>query len=318
MRKNILISAGGTATAWHLASLIKSEFNEYFNLYICDINPDYLVPASKLADKFIQVPSINSLGYKDTMINLFKENNIDIFVPLIDFDVYTFPCDDPILKKINVFSTGVKQSSSAKLRNKKILSYYLEENNINVPKVYSTLSEIEKIETDEILLKPISGFGSRGVKKVTKEESYKYIGNQDILLQEICQGPEITVEVFNSKGVIKSICRERIEIKSGVCTKTRIWHDLDLHEIAVKLCNILELPVAFCFQVMKNSNGEWVVIDLNPRLGAGTALVSACGWSLASAALAEWSNCGKDPMEYLNPISGEKFVTRVYKEIVMN
>jgi carbamoylphosphate synthase large subunit len=318
MRRNILISAGGTATAWHLANLVKSEFKEYFELYMCDINPSYLVPASTLSDKFIQVPPIHSVGYKQTMINLFKEYNIDIFVPLIDFDVYEFPCDDPMLKEIGVFSTGVNHSSCEKLRNKKVLSYYLQENKINVPNLYNTLVEIEEAKADEFLIKPISGFGSRGIKKISKRESREYIGNEDVLLQEICQGPEVTVEVFNSKGVIKSISRERIEVKNGVCTKTKLWFDLELHEIAVKLCNILKLPIAFCFQVMKNSVGEWVVIDVNPRLGAGTALASACGWSLASAALVEWGKLEMDASKYLNSISGEKFVTRVYKEIIMN
>lgn len=318
MKRNILISAGGTATAWHLANLIKTEFKEYFNLFVCDINPNYLVPASTLCDKFIQVPPIKSDGYKQTMIHLFKKFNVDIFVPLIDFDVYEFPCDDPLLKEIGVDSTGVHLHSSKKLSNKKILSYFLKENRINVPILYNTLAEIEEADADEFLIKPVAGFGSRGIRITSKSGAGEYIGNEDVLIQELCKGPEVTVEVFNSEGVIQSICRERIEVKSGVCTKTRLWFDLELHKIAVKLCNIIKLPIAFCFQVMKNSSGEWAVIDVNPRLGAGTALASACGWSLASAALVRWGKLEKDALKYLDSISGEKFVTRVYKEILMN
>ena len=38
MKQNILISAGGTATVWHLASLVAEKFTSYFNLFVCDIN----------------------------------------------------------------------------------------------------------------------------------------------------------------------------------------------------------------------------------------------------------------------------------------
>jgi hypothetical protein len=60
MKKNILISAGGTATAWHLAFLVSEVFVTHFNLFVCDINPPYLIPTARLAQRFIQVPRIES------------------------------------------------------------------------------------------------------------------------------------------------------------------------------------------------------------------------------------------------------------------
>ena len=60
MKKNILISAGGTATAWHLDSLVSEKFATYFNLFVCDINPSYLIPGARFAQRFIQVPRIDN------------------------------------------------------------------------------------------------------------------------------------------------------------------------------------------------------------------------------------------------------------------
>jgi hypothetical protein len=52
MKKNILISAGGTATAWYLASLVAEKFTPYFQFFVCDINPPYLITAARLAQRF--------------------------------------------------------------------------------------------------------------------------------------------------------------------------------------------------------------------------------------------------------------------------
>ncbi|MDO7204860.1 hypothetical protein Q5M85_12630 [Paraclostridium bifermentans] len=44
--KKIMILAGGTATAWHLVNEIEKYYNGMLEVYICDINPPYLIPSS--------------------------------------------------------------------------------------------------------------------------------------------------------------------------------------------------------------------------------------------------------------------------------
>ena len=99
--KKILISAGGTATAWHITNLINQYFKDDFEIHICDINADYLIPASTLCYQFHKVPKITDNKYTEEMLKLMKEEEIDIFVPLIDFDLEIFPKDSKELKKIN-------------------------------------------------------------------------------------------------------------------------------------------------------------------------------------------------------------------------
>jgi hypothetical protein len=35
---------------------VSEKFATYFNLFVCDINPSYLIPGARLAQRFIQVP----------------------------------------------------------------------------------------------------------------------------------------------------------------------------------------------------------------------------------------------------------------------
>ena len=61
---------------------------------------------------------------------------------------------------------------------------------------------------------------------------------------------------------------------------------------------------------------EWLVTDINARLGAGTAISVAVGLDFFSGMFAVlW---GEDPSQYFIPLEKETFVTRQYSEFVMN
>ena len=174
------------------------------------------------------------------------------------------------------------------------------------------------LEDQKVFVKPEQGFGSHGARAVVVDDIAALLAREPgLLVQSMCYEPEITVEVFNRRGMIHSLCRERLETKAGVCTKARIWVDTALHSLSQRLCAVLDLPEAFCFQVMAGEDGTWLITDVNPRLGAGTALSTAYGWSLASAALACWGGI-EYPMQFLHTRSGDVHVVRVFQERVMD
>ena len=267
--KRIMILAGGTATAWHLVNEIEKYYKNTFEVYICDINPQYLVPSSTKCKEFIQVLPISNEGYYDNIISILKKYNIDILVPLIDFDLEIFSNDNEDLKKLNVKSTAPKKSVVQLLSDKYNMSKWMNEIGINAPKIY----EIDDIEHDqEYIIKPKKGFGSRGISKC-KGNEINSIDEENYIIQELCSPKEVTVEVFKSEKIFKTICRERIEVKSGVCTKTRIYNDKELNNAVKKIVDNIEFPNSACIQFMLSNDNKWCVTDINLRLGAGTALV---------------------------------------------
>jgi carbamoylphosphate synthase large subunit len=317
MKKNILISAGGTATGWHLASLVSEKFASYFNLFVCDINPPHLIPAARLAQRFFQVPLAASPDYHSHMLEIFAANKIEVFVPLVDADDSRFASDSAELAALGVRTTAVSSATSAIIGSKRNLSVFLESRSLRTPKTVST-EEVAKQTCGRFFIKPERGLGSKGAHEAESDEVLRAIAQDPTLLvQELCREPEITVEVFNHGGVL-SLCRERLETKAGVCTKARIFEDSAMQTLAERLCSALDLPLAFCFQVMTGADGEFLITDVNPRLGAGTALSTAYGWSLASAALACWGDLPLDPRRFLKTSPGSRYVVRVYKEVVMD
>jgi len=318
VKQRILISAAGTAAAFHLAELIKTKFGEHFSLYLCDTNPRHLVASAVFADGFFQVLPVTNGDFRGRMVEIFRKEQINIYVPLIDKDIYSFPADDPELVALGVKSVAPPAKSALVLRNKRTLAEHLRTKTIRVPRTF-TVEEIAAANPEtEYFVKPEDGWGSSGASSMTGRrinESAEQISGTRILIQELCQSPELTVEVYNARGKVLAVARERLETKSGVCTKARLSIDPDITAFAEKLCREIELPVAFCFQVMKNGADDWVLTDLNPRLGAGTSLSSTAGWSLAEAALVTWANLPTDPLHSLEQFHGERFVVRAYREI---
>jgi carbamoylphosphate synthase large subunit len=310
MKKKILILAGGTATAWHLSMMIKSRFEKDFILCIGDINKKNLIPASTLSDEYYQLPAITDSSYYSYMLELFKTKNIDIIVPLIDSDLALFPNDNTDLLKINVLSTAPVNNVVAISKSKTNMSELLKLNGVIVPELFNQ-NTIEPQK--DYFVKPDAGFGSKNTG-IFKGKDIDF--SKKIIVQEILHQPEITVEVFKKEDHLSYICRERLEVKSGVCTKARIFDNEEIGGIINHINTFLKLPLASCIQFMKNKDEQWCLTDFNMRLGAGTALSSAAGFGISSAFLSVLAG-QNDFRKYLKKTTDDLFVVRVYNEIIM-
>ena len=309
MKKNILVSAAGTATAWHIVNVIKKHFKDKLNIYVCDTNPKHLVATSTLADKFFQVPSFFDENYYSHMLNLLIEQSIDIYIPLIDYDFINFSQDNPDLIKNGIISLAPVSEVAELITNKRVMYEFFTFIGVNVPKIFSN-NEIE--DEIEYFVKPVRGYGSKGTRILKGREIQKH---DDIICQSICLKPELTVEVYSDTNNLISLGRERIEVKAGVATKAKCFYDDEVHSIITKIAQNVSLPLASCIQFMKDSNNEWSLIDLNLRIGAGTALSSAIGFEIVRAVFEKILN-GEDVKQFLKIPSNPRYIVRAYQEIV--
>jgi len=288
--------------------------SKYYEVFVCDIYDKELIASSIYADTFFKVPQISDNNYYSYMLELMYYNKIDIIIPLIDMDLHYFYKDNPDLEKMNIISTGPSKYSLNKLSNKKHVYEYCRRIGIPVPQEY----KIEEIHPEkEYFIKPIDGFGSKGAKKIMGKNILEDITLQkDHIIQEVCDKPEVTVEIFyKNKNNYSHIIRERLETKEGVCTKAKFIQDENLENILNIIYENFDLPQTSCIQFMKKKN-KWVLTDFNLRLGAGTALSTAIGWDLTYAFLIDLLNID-NPFNYLKKPTSPKIVVRVYQEIIM-
>jgi hypothetical protein len=170
-----------------------------------------------------------------------------------------------------------------------------------------------------VVLKPRRGFGSRGVQVFDDRQAFEHaLAGQwfDLAAQYRCEPPEITLDAFRAAdGRLRAVARERLAVLSGVAIKARVHEDPELEQLAGTVAEALELQGAFCLQVMRSAaHGGWSIIDVNPRLGGGTAMSAAAGVDVMAAALAAlWD---EDPWVHLPALGGERFVTRQFEDHV--
>ncbi len=282
-----------------------------------DTNPSQLCTTSLLVDSYRQVYPFRDEKFIIQLGEIFRIFNINSYLPLFPEEIVNanlFIKNNP---EIQIFKKLIPSEHAAKLcADKLALMCFMKSKGIPVP---NSACINEPWDTNQYFIKPRCGQGSLGTGIVNSVELFKIIENKDnlYLIQEVCKGPEVTVDVFTDeqKKTVHAVCRERLEIKTGVCTKARLFMDDEMAQIARDIAIALELQGSFCFQVMLTDSGRKVVTDVNPRPGAGTAMSVSVGNDFFSASFANaWE---EDWSRFLCPLKRDVYVTRQYAEFVM-
>ena len=309
----LLLLTAGTNAGYHIAKTLKEKYGCIFYIVGCDINKKWLIPTAPYIDAFYQCPYINSGSYYSFIIEVCKKEDIQYLLPSFDADQNLFNSDNEDLKDLDIVSFGLS---------KKVLNFYVDKiktnqylNSIGLPIPLFYLKD--NLEDDfEYFVKPINGVGSIGAKRMRGKDIRKLV-DENIIIQEICEEPEYTLECFNYNENLASIARERLGTNSGVCTKTRVFKDVALEKIAITLASSIKLPHIFNLQFMINHEGQRVITDVNLRTAGGMSLSYAAGWDEVSALAGIMMNLPET--EILNCVSGqikEQYVIRAYTDIV--
>jgi len=313
--KIILLSSAGTGTAFASVLALRRNWGTSVMIILADSNPRNLVTSSLFSDKYFQVPLNNDIKFKKGLERIIIEENVDTYIPHIDHEIYIGALlyeEKNINKELKM---QVKNSVIADICDDKFKTFlFLSENNILTPHCYLPSEVIHQNES--LISKPRKGFGSKIVNLSKTKNTISDYNSDCFIIQQECKKPEITVDVCydRKRDFFTYVCRERIETKSGVCSKARLFYDEKIENIAFKIADKLDLS-SFCFQLMKLKE-EWAVTDINARLGAGTAMSVAAGNDFFSGMYAIiWE---EDPTVYFQPLQKETFVTRQYSEFIMN
>lgn len=312
----VLLGAAGTGTAFAIVTRLRSSWGTDIKIVLTDVNDEHLVSASVLADVFYKVPVAKDPIFRERIMEILLAEKVTTYIPILN-DELVLAADLSKLvayKDIDFWSSDIY----AACVDKDFADKWLFRLGIRTPEA-ATLEQLQE-EGRVWFTKPRNGFGSKGIGYLTSAEvlALPDSDRKGLLIQEVCSSPEVTVDSFwdSEKNNGFAYCRERIEIKSGVCTKSKLFHDAELSIIARSIAQALRQKGTICFQAMRSPRG-WVVTDLNLRSGAGTAMTCAAGFDVLSAAFA--CRSGLDYSKYLKPIEfgDEIYVTRQYSEFVM-
>jgi len=311
-RRTIVLGAAGTGTSFALASRLKASWGAAVRIVGVDIFDARFVATSLLCDGFHTVPYANTIEYYDRVKEIIISEGAAAFIPILNEEIAQ---GDRFLKDDDLTGLDVWNNPGfAFLADKAKAEGWLRD--IGIPSPYRPSRAELADSSDHWFVKPLAGTGSKGVLKRSGKDIVADDLIDDFIIQEVCDGPEVTVDSFYDAdtGYGFAVCRERLETKAGVCTKARVFFDADISEIARRIGAGLGQRGTLCFQLMV-SGGQWVVTDLNLRSGAGTALSCAAGYDVLSAAYA--CRSGQDYTRFFNSAgSADIYVVRQYAEFV--
>lgn len=303
--KKILITAAGTGAAFSYATAIAKNFPE-LEVMTADTNSAEYTTSSLFSKKHFKVPLSNSEDYKSELEDIIKSENIDFYLPLLDLEIYAAYESEILREKLIANNSNFCKACIKKDE------YHIWASKIDI-KTPLLLNDSQISNYDFFVLKKNGGFGSRDTEIISFEEISK-LNLDEHTVYEYITGEEYTIDCFPLDGKVVTTVRERVEVKNGVSVKTKITKNEFLNELATKLVTLFNLTHPFCFQVIKKDS-SYYLIDLNPRLGGGTAMSSVAGYDYFSAHIA--FVLGKEPVEYLLETHESCIVTRQYANYLM-
>lgn len=268
--KNLLIFPAGTEIGIEIFNALK--YSKFFKVFGATSLEDHSVYLYKRL--ITGLPYYHEKGFLSEFNKILEVYKID----------YVYPANDAV----QCFLVQNEKNVAAKIvsaspktveicRSKKETYRYLCNHECFwfVPKVFES---IETIENYPVFVKPDKGQGSVGAEIVYNEERLKQrLGEgKKLVICEYLDGEEYTVDCFTDrKGNLRVISlRNRARIRLGISVHSQILDENeDVNKIANSLNSIFKFQGAWFFQLKKDHQGNFKLLEVSPRI-PGTMGVS--------------------------------------------
>lgn len=329
---NILFTCAGRRT--YLLKYFKENMQPEDKVVATDMQ--LTAPALQVADVKLQVPAVYAEDYIDKTLSICKEQKIDALISLNDLEL-------PILaeQKARFEEIGVKVIVSDPqvidiAFDKYKTAQWVESIGLNAPKTYVTLASAkDALAKGEIafplFMKPRWGSGSIGLETIDDMEELDIyyhllmkkikktilatasVGDEYIMIQEKLTGNEYGLDImndFNGNNVAVSV-KQKLAMRAGETDKA-ITVDLpEVREMGAIIGRNLKHIGNLDVDIMQRVNGDYCVLELNPRFGGGYPFSYEAGVNMPNAILQWLKGEIIDPLT-LQPEFGRMFAKNDY------
>lgn len=329
---NILFTCAGRRT--YLLKYFKENLSEGDKVVATDMQLS--APALQAADVKIQVPAVYDPQYVDITLNICKEQSIDLLISLNDLEL-------PILSenKARFEDLGVKVLVS----NPEVIdicfdkyktAQWVESIGLASPKTYARLDDVKRaLEAGEVafplFMKPRWGSGSIGLESIADMEELDIyyhllmkkikrsilatasVGDEYIIIQEKLTGNEFGLDVMNDlegHHVAVSV-KQKLAMRAGETDKA-VTRDLpEVREMGRRIGEALKHIGNLDVDIMQRANGDYCVLELNPRFGGGFPFSYEAGVNLPKAII-QWVKGEMVDPSILTPAYDKMFAKNDY------
>lgn len=220
------------------------------------------------------LPMITDSNFINAFNNIIEEYKIDVI----------FPTHDTITEFLAENSNNIKakiicaDTDTSQICRDKAKIFELFKNQTFCPTIY------QNFETLPVFIKPRKGQGAVGAKLIkTKEDIPNNINLKDYVICEYLPNDEYTVDCLtDKKGNLKVILpRSRKRIMAGVCIAGENEQLTDeIKDIANQINKKLKFNGLWYFQIKKDINGKFKLLEISTRCAGTMCLSRALGVNL--------------------------------------
>lgn len=244
-------------------------------------------PALFFCDEAVRVHRINEPEYIPQLLSICGQEKIDCLIPTIDTDLLLLAKNK---EKFEVVGTKVLISAPDKVglsRDKNYTADYFISLGLKSP---VPVNAVEKYSAGyPAFIKPKDGSSSIDAYKAVNEEELRSYAKKigDYIIQPFISGREYTIDIFcdYEGNPVYITPRERLEVRAGEVSKTRICQDEKMIAEMQTLIKDFKPCGQITVQLIRDEKGEDYYIEINPRFGGGAPLSIKAGADSAKAVL---------------------------------
>ena len=289
---NILITSIGQRG--YLIDHFKESSHGEFGIYAADATK--YAPALQNADKGFLIPMAKDTEYYPTLLKICKENNIKAVISINDLELPILARHRDDLAKNDIMAI-VSDIEVIDICFDKYKTYqFCKENGIPVPRTY-LWSDIQRLQNDintdiisfPIIAKPRKGSRSVGIHIVYNMkqllEDIEFIKLQDIpedekvMFQEYVDSEQYSIHVFNDASLkpVSVVTMVNLFKHFGETFHIKTYKDELLTQLGVEIGEKLKHLGPLSADIHQKDNGEYVVLEFNPRISGCYSLSHYAG-----------------------------------------
>ncbi len=258
-----------------------------------NLEPGIYMPGMISKTYMIPYPSAGTEAYMERIIEIHKKDPIDLIIPNLDAELYTFMKSQSKLQELGI-STFLPTFEQFEERHKANLEKFGEKYSIKVPKgkAIASLGDIKKLEDEfeyPLLVKGkfYDAYIAYNADQVTNH--YNKISAKwglPVIIQEFIKGTEVNVVALGD-GLGNTIAAVPMR-KQFITDKGKAWSGITLSDkemirITKDLISQTKWRGGMELEMIKTSDGDYYMIEINPRIPAWVYLAVGAGQNIPEA-----------------------------------
>lgn len=266
MKKRVLVLNCGTLASTDINMSLR--YNDEFEIWGASTLKNHGIYVYK--NYISDIPNMNDSNFIEILNQKIKEYNFKfIIAPHEDLAVFL----QQNKEKINA-TIVCSNYDTALLCRYKSKTYEKMKNYDFIPKTYKK----EEVKKYPVFVKKDNDQGGRNAYKVSNEQELELYAKENMIICEFLPGEEVTVDCFSNKNRELLFCNPRAadRMLAGIDVHARrIELTEEIRYIAESLNNEIEFRGFWFFQIKKDENGKFKLLEISTRL-PGAFSLSRC------------------------------------------